>query len=136
MPVNQLPFPLNGPAPVFSQPIQPDIQAANLFIRLPQVFFSGQDCSCRAALKKIRHLPGQLLFPDRDLGGMHLELFGQLLKRMHPLHRLQGHLRLKFRTMPFPLLGHLADPSPHGGTSSRSTILTDCPNIGVHYSPL
>ena len=97
----------------FFQPIQLDIQAANLFIGLPPVFFRRQGCSWGTALKKARHLPGQLFFPDRDLGRMYLEGFGPLLERVYALHRLQGHLGFKLGTMPFPLFGDRTHLSPN-----------------------
>jgi hypothetical protein len=64
---------------------------------------------------------------------MYLKVFRQLRQGLHPLNRFQRDLRLKFRTMSFPLLGHPPDLFLNDGTKGYSTILTHCPNIGVHY---
>ncbi len=55
-------------------------------------------------LKEARHLSSSLILPDRDLSRIHLKLFGQLMKLVHPLHCLYDYFGLKLYAILFLLL--------------------------------
>src|SRR5205807_263758 len=70
----------------------------------------------------------QLLLPGVDQGGVDGVLAGQLVDRLVPLQRRQGHLRLERRRVRLPLTCHRF---PLSWTAFSSLI--GCPVFGVHY---
>src|SRR5690606_29537538 len=61
------------------------------------------------ALEAMRSVLKQLLLPLRYLCRMHLVSRRQLAQRVHPLNRLQRHLRLELLGMILALLSHFSN---------------------------
>jgi hypothetical protein len=62
--------------------------------------------------ENIGHLLLELMFPVRDLGGMHPVCTGSLVDRFEPFDRVQGDPSFALSTITFPLCRHFLSPPP------------------------
>ena len=65
--------------------------------------------SCR---ENLGHLLLELMFPVRDLGGMHPVCTGSFVDGFEPFDRVQGDPSFELSTITFPLCRHLLSPPP------------------------
>src|SRR5271166_5102519 len=113
----------------FFEPVQFHLEAANLLEELGLdglvVFGSG----LAAVAEEVLGAGQELLLPGMDQGGVNGVLAGQLVDRLVPLERRQGHLGLERCRMSLPLTCHRF---PLSWTAVSS--LVGCPVFGVHYT--
>ena len=110
--LNQLPLAFRGEDQLFFHPVQLDFALPNVWVSLRLerlVIVLPRRASCR---DNLGHLLVELMFPVRELGGMHPVCTGELVDCFEPFDRVQGDPSFALRTLPLPLCRHLLSPPP------------------------
>src|SRR5437870_4293527 len=112
----------------FFDPIQLHFEAADLLVELGLDGLVVLGSGLAAVLEQALGAGQEVLLPGVDQGGVDGVLAGQLVDRLVPLERRQGHLGLERCRMSLPLTSHRF---PLSWTAISS--LVGCPVFGVHY---
>jgi len=84
--------------------------------------------------ENLRDLLWELMFPGRDLRGMHPVDTGSLIDRFVPLDGVQRDPSFELRAVPFPRCRHLPSPQLLTLLLTQPSIFITCPVFGVHYT--